>query len=489
MNRRTRQKLAITLAGAVIVLVASTLILWLIVTPAIVRSRVRGALADVGLTDVQFRVNAVSLWQARISDLRARGSENRIDRAVIRYSPSTLRRGKLTSIRVEGLTLALAVDSAGHVDFGLLKLRAPTAPVARGQFPIERIELASSQLLVQSPHQQFAVPVQGSAVRGEGGRLLMELDADADRPLAGRFTSEIIFEWQTGALNLNAQFTAKPQAPAASAKLGPTNLELTQGVFDIEGRFGNGPAALAVRVRDATLRGENLQADAINGELALNAPSRLTARNLAIGGLELTDGTVEFQMTHSQTIHVKQTQWNWLGGQLLANDFDIHGARAALDVQLREVELGKFLAMVANKQASGQGRLSGHVNLSINGSKVAFGGGQITAISRGTLRIADPESFVGVATTTGPRSVQQQVQSNIVEALKDFVYDQLTVELKPLPHDLIADIKIVGHGRTGAKQAIIYEPRISGLNSLLGSIFGLRQFLTDVQNEAGKAGP
>ena len=69
------------------------------------------------------------------------------------------------------------------------------------------------------------------------------------------------------------------------------------------------------------------------------------------------------------------------------------------------------------------------------------------------------------------------------DALKDFEYDRLTARLTNTPDGgLSALIDIQGHGRTGAKQALRYEPRIHGLDQLLRLYLDLR----DAENAAGK---
>ena len=67
---------------------------------------------------------------------------------------------------------------------------------------------------------------------------------------------------------------------------------------------------------------------------------------------------------------------------------------------------------------------------------------------------------------------------HIVEALKDFEFQKLTARLNNEPGGPVAYVSMSGRGRTGARQALTYDLRVSGLTDLLRELISVHRTVT-----------
>jgi hypothetical protein len=259
---------------------------------------------------------------------------------------------------------------------------------------------------------------------------------------------------------------------------------------------------MTLTVENAGVATADLAAEGVTGVIsftdlappATSQPQRLTASRLKIGDMELTDGRIEFEVKPGGDVLVRQTNWNWLGGQLFATDFAIPRAGPmTVTVRLRDVELGQVLNMLAEKKASGQGKLSGELPVTVDGSRVHFGNGTLTSIAGGNLQIKDaatlaPAAQAALAVAAAGGS-QEQIKNDIIQALSDFQYDRLTGRLVNEPDGLAAYVRMSGHGRTGARQALDYDLRVHGVDAVLRSYTSYREATNVKSPTTGKAGP
>jgi hypothetical protein len=153
-----------------------------------------------------------------------------------------------------------------------------------------------------------------------------------------------------------------------------------------------------------------------------------------------------------------------------------------MTLQLRDVELKALLELLAKDKASGEGKLSGVLPVTIDGSKVDFGDGRITALSGGSLQIKDAAAVIptaeAVASTAKDPTSGEEIKRNIIEALSDFVFEQLSAQLANEDGKLVGYVRIAGHGRTGAKQALDYKLNLRGMDELLRAYVGVNKVLS-----------
>jgi hypothetical protein len=284
---------------------------------------------------------------------------------------------------------------------------------------------------------------------------------------------------------------------------GEGKLNLWGGVYSGEARFGPSTRpTMALKVEDGDVATPDLVAGGMTGTIsfsdlnppATSQPQKLTASRLKIGGMELTDGQIEFEVKSSGDVLVRQTNWNWLGGELCASAFAItRVGPTPVTIHLRDVELARVLDLLAEKKASGQGKLSGELPVTIDGSKMQFGNGTLTSIAGGNVQIKDAATLAQAAqaarAVAAAGASQDQIKNNIIQALTDFEYDRLTGRLVNESDGLAAYVRMSGHGRTGAQQALDYELRVHGLDAVLRSYTSFRKAMNIKSATTGKAGP
>jgi hypothetical protein len=155
----------------------------------------------------------------------------------------------------------------------------------------------------------------------------------------------------------------------------------------------------------------------------------------------------------------------------------------AVTLDVENVELRELLKLLAQGKATGEGKVNGQLPLVIADGAVKLGDGAVQAAAGGRLSVTDAaalESVAGEAAADGAaQAPQAQVRQDIVAALKDFQYQSLTARLDNDPHHgLVAHVRMIGKGRTGARQALDYDLRMTGLDDLLRSLIGVHRTVT-----------
>jgi hypothetical protein len=253
---------------------------------------------------------------------------------------------------------------------------------------------------------------------------------------------------------------------------------------------GDQPAPVRLRVAGAGLAmpDAGFSLDGVNGEIAFTGFSplatlpdqKLSATRLKVGDVELSDGTVEFAMSASDTMNVKHTEWKWLAGRIWADDVRLApGEPIRITLHAQDVELRDLLAQFAQDKASGQGRLSGQIPITVDAnSNVKFGEGMFTAFQGGNVQVKDADTLQttaqAAAAAVGGLS-SDQVKKNVIEALGDFQYDKLSARMaEETGKGLVGHVRMAGRGRRGAKQALAYDLNVTGLDDLLRSYVKIR---------------
>ena len=535
-RRHLRLLLVIALSLAVALLIGQFLIL-----PMLLRQQIMQALHEAGIDAIRFRVTRASFWGAELKDVSAGdGSAVRIDRIALDYSPGDLKQGRLNAIRVIGATLRLAVKD-GQFDLtplqSLISRRPPGAapatsrPTENGSvLPLGRIELTGSRLVLLTPKEPVEVPLGGSLVPQSDGRLSVSVQVGEERSLVlgaevkgthatfagsadpGRTLLTVRTIWPDADVSVDGTIKVAGHLdwgdePAGEARLeifapsGTTppasiesKLHLSAGVYEVSARFGDTnsepPFRLKVSKAAFAMADQGFSATGIDGDVALNTVSslvtpptqKLTVGLLKIGEIEMKDGVLEFQMKDSSHMVVEHTAWKWLGGDVWADHFVISGEPLQITLHAREVELNELLVLTAKEKASGQGKLSGDIPVVIDGSNIQFGTGSIAAATGGNVQIKDMAAIAPTAEAAAQAASatsSDQIKKNVIEALSDFQYDTLAMNLEKTANGgLIGHVKMKGRGRTGAKQPLNYELNVTGLDKVLRGYLRIREGLS-----------
>lgn len=543
-GRRRKSRALILFSAAAI----SLALAWFVVLPWLLRNRVQAVLREAGVGDVRFDVAEATPWGSTLTSVEA-GDQAAlgIERLRIQYSPLDLWNERLHALRIRGGRLELRVVD-GRVDFGpltafLLRKDRPTTSRASGEsggagptLPLERIELVESTLVFQTDRSAVQIPVDVTVENRSRHELLIVAHAGPSRNL--RFeaavdlaASQATFEgsaepgwtlltvrsiWPDAGVTVDGQLQlsgalhwgdktagGRLRLEAAAAgnadKLADAQLNVAGGVLEVAGDLGPG-GGLLVNLSNGSLAGEMYAASGVSATVAFSSLSppqtpprqQLTVAELEVGGVKLTSGQMEFQMSTAGSINVNRMAWTAFGGHVSAIDFIVQpGQPVAVTLHAREIELKDLLETFANDKATGEGKLSGELPIILDGGNVKFGDGRAVALERGRLQIKDaaalaPAAESAAAAAQSP-SQSEQIKRNIVEALSDFEYDRLTARLDDNDgNGLSAFVRLSGHGRSGARQALDYDLRIHGLDGLLRSYLGVRRSMSEAE-DSGKA--
>jgi hypothetical protein len=308
-----------------------------------------------------------------------------------------------------------------------------------------------------------------------------------------------------GSLSRNAERTAfkaeviasDPAAEsAASDKIAGTNVAVEGGVFHVAGTFSGANRSLKVNAKDVTLaeasmgaKASGVSADVLfdNEPAATTRPTQVVrVEKLSASKFDLTDGIIRFDLDSEGGVNVQEVRAKFLGGVVSAGDVQLAPEKpVAVTLRMENVELRELLKLLAQGKATGEGKVNGQLPLVIANGEVQLGEGAAEATAGGVLSVTDEDALKSIAGSAAAdvksptQAPQAQVRQNIVSALKDFQYESLTAKLRNEPEKgLVAYVRMQGKGRTGAKQALDYDLRVTGLNDLLRSAIGLHRTVT-----------
>lgn len=295
----------------------------------------------------------------------------------------------------------------------------------------------------------------------------------------------------------SADESAEAATKETDTKIAGTNVVVEEGVFHIAGSVSNAGLAVDVTAEDVTVAETSVGAKATgvkawllfgNLSSASTPPTQIVRfETLSASKLDLTDGFMQFSFAPDGTVNVQVVRAQLLGGIVSAEDVRVvAGEPTPVMLAVADVELRELLELLAQGKATGEGKVNGRLPLIVGGEGLRFGNGAAEASAGGGLRITDDSALdaiaggvVAGAKSTAASSPQAQVRQDIVAALKDFRYQSLTAQLKHEPDKgLVAYVRMTGKGRTGARQELDYDLRVTGLDDLLRSVIGIHRTVT-----------
>ena len=515
LRRLARPRAAIALVAAIIVIgVGQVLIL-----PRLVAGRVTAALRSAGFPDAHFTVMRATLWGSELRDVTLPGGD-RADRVEIGYSLADLWNGRLDRLRISGVRYTVEPPARG-VAAG--KSRSFTA---QNEIPIRRIELVASNLVIAGS-EPIELPVEAAIEKVQGryrvtgelhvgdglnvsgdvahtlrdgtisatvanvdagfiDTILTRLMPASGVELGGTFSAGGKATWSEKGADIEGRVTL---SDATDEKASKGKLSVTRGVFDGVAHLNpTTRPSMTLAVSDADLATPDLSAAGVSGTVRLvdlsppvTAPDQmLSAAKLKIGSAEFEDGKLQFQVNPDGNIAVRNTTWQWLGGEVAASNITIPpDAPVQLTLHARDVDLKRLLELLAKDKASGEGKLSGDIPVTIDHGRIEFGEAHVTALTGGTIQIKDAAAIVPTAEAAAQAakspSQAQAIKRNIMEALSDFQFDGLSAELKNEPDGSLGGyVHMSGQGRGGAKQRVEYDLRVHHLDLALKSYLNIQ---------------
>lgn len=511
---------------------------YMFILPWYVHQKILSTLHDAGITDAGFDVRRVSPWRLELIDVRAGDVLSGPGRSiVVTYSPSTLWDTRIQMARLSGLDLTVTAKD-GRIEAGELSrafFAGPSAGPKAIKLPLDRVEVLTSFLTIKLPTRSIRLPVEGTFVRREDGRFTVDATlTPEDRPLhlagtIGPMSDEFDLEVKGEAVDVVAaaeiasEFTSGTRVQAggnlgieASARRigGRTqirgtvkaeafslivampgkdrpaaNFDSISGVYKIGARLApDAPSRGSLVIGDAGFRGKSwgIDVEGMNGEIVFEdlikfktrGPQTVTVGKAVIGKMTFVGGAIVARMDSSESMLVYNTKWGWCDGTISAEAIKIDLSNPAWDFacKLENADVNQVLGLMASDRVAGQGRVSGQVSAHVNWPVIRIASGDLRAVPGGAIQVKD---FATMAASLPGVTTDEKVKRKIFEALGDFKYDVLKVELRRNAKGLSAYVDLVGRGRVGDRQALHVEPTINGLDPVMDLVLGVQQRLSE----------
>jgi hypothetical protein len=314
-------------------------------------------------------------------------------------------------------------------------------------------------------------------------------------------TADISFEMSAGhAVSLDAG--------GADASLGSLALD---GHLRIDGN--RMVPDLQLTFTDAGLRHRhwNVEAEGISGSLRFKglAPmstpggQRIVIEQARFGKLGLADGLVLFTIERPDSVLVERAEWRVAGGtrvRTMPFRFDPGAPVISTEVYAENIALSEWLPLLTDDRATGDGVVYGRLAVTLR----PVGPGRLLTLGEGYLYAAPGRGWFAVRDVTMLETVlegslagadhdgyQDQIKRRLVEALQDFEYSQLRVELIEEGEEVLCRAATSGKGRRGDDPQEIEELviRIHDFNGVLNDLLSLRSAVDRAAEEGGDPSP
>lgn len=193
--------------------------------------------------------------------------------------------------------------------------------------------------------------------------------------------------------------------------------------------------ALVLRLADGRYEPKGLRLSGIRGDIALSGlwpvatrPKQVITGTVEAGGLPPIRATLTFQLLPKPALRIDSSRMEFLGGRITTSTFVIDPVRPHVDttITLHQVDLGEFFKLVGVDGLGGTGRLDGTIPLSVGNVTVVIRDGRLVATEPGIIRL-DSGALPKQITDAG------ESMTLVLQALADFHYDSLTVDLSGSP--------------------------------------------------------
>jgi hypothetical protein len=174
------------------------------------------------------------------------------------------------------------------------------------------------------------------------------------------------------------------------------------------------------------------------------------------GRLGLANGTASFRVESSRALLIEHTNWDWEGGKIHTSAFRVDSSPNSLTMALEGegLSLKSILETFLPAEASGDGQLYGRLQIRIRWPRIAFGDGFLYSAPGGGSLALGSDLLTALGDTMNgndPRFATdpqyKQIKAKLLEAVADFQYDVLKLDIHAQPDSLVTQVYLNGHGR------------------------------------------
>jgi hypothetical protein len=307
--------------------------------------------------------------------------------------------------------------------------------------PFDRVEIRDGAVTFAAGGSTLRAPIAGTIERLAAGGLRFSLSAGLEG------TERVSFRWQdvcgsigsvrlAGALPLDAA-----EKPMVSVRIW-------------DGELSSPERGLAGSGIEAAITADGLR------PLSTPAGQRLAVRSGRAGQVPFHDADVTFLLDPAGALRIESAHATVGDGtRLSAAPFaiDLRDPAFTTTIAVESASLAYWLPLLTDGRAMAAGTLSGRVPVSWRpGTARPFSLGEgslASAPGGGWIAVADARRLGSLLEASDPRFAtdvnMRIVRDRLVEALADFEYDELRLDLDPEPDGLLLRVRTSGRGRIG----------------------------------------
>lgn len=222
---------------------------------------------------------------------------------------------------------------------------------------------------------------------------------------------------------------------------------------------------LSLRNLNIRSRSKDLTVEGLAGTVTftsldpLNTPGNqvCTVDRLRLGAFDLEQGSLAFRVENRDRLFLERSAWNIPQGgsiALRAARVDLESKRLNLEVLLEDIDIIALLSRLTEGKVAGSGLIYGRLPLTYERGRLTFERGYVYSVpGTGRVGIHDEQWLrtimfhINEAMAGHPHL--SLVARRMEEALKDFEYTYLTMDLKKKGQETAARIEVRGKGMTG----------------------------------------
>ena len=192
------------------------------------------------------------------------------------------------------------------------------------------------------------------------------------------------------------------------------------------------------------------------------------------GGLNITDGNIEFQIESATSFFIERGCFGWCDGNVYTQAMRISPGINDYNLTLfcDRLKLAMILEQFGTVNAKGNGTVNGRLPVIINNGKIRFNDGFLfsTPGQGGAIRLTGTE----ILTAGIPADTPQYAQIELaIEALKDYDYDWAKLNLRTEGENLL--LRLQFDGKPARPLPFVYNKDIGGFAKVeaggKGSVF------------------
>ncbi len=264
---------------------------------------------------------------------------------------------------------------------------------------------------------------------------------------------------------------------------------------DIKIKKGNLLSTIDLAIKDVVAYNSHSETElqGINGLVKITDLFPLTSeidQSLIIGSIQSgnfkpTNGNILFDINNTDSVTIKQVEFDWLGGKLFCQNTKVNLANNFIrfDLKIEGLDLQEILDFIEYDGVRGQGKIYGQLPIMLEwgeNNRITFGDGFLIANpNKGVLQISEENArtILGITEDIDPQSadLEETVSLMVFEALQDMEYTKLEIIFKNDEIEgLMTTIQAQGHGPRGDEQNQIpiggLNVNINNLDELINSL-------------------